>query len=55
MINSRIADALLLIGGLVLLGWGTMASTRPDPVDHAPSVVMAAQSQGVLEGRSVAR
>jgi hypothetical protein len=53
MINSRIADALLLLGGLVLLGWATMASTRPDSADQAPSVVMAAQSKGVVEGRSV--
>jgi hypothetical protein len=55
MISFRISDALLLVAGIILVGWATILSTRSDhPVDQAPSV-MAMQFKGVLEGRSNAQ
>jgi hypothetical protein len=54
MIRFRISDALLLVAGIILVGWATILSTRSDPVDQAPSV-MAMQFKGVLEGRSNAQ
>jgi hypothetical protein len=53
MVGSRIIDKVLLLVGIALLGWATLLSTRPDPLDQAPSL-MAMHGKAVLEGRSSA-
>jgi hypothetical protein len=46
----RVVDALLLLAGLTLIGWGTILSRKPETIE-APSVV-AMRSQHLQEGRS---
>jgi hypothetical protein len=49
----RIFDAVLLLAGLTLIGWGTILALRSETTE-APSVV-AMHSQHLTEGRSARR